>query len=600
MLFSIGIALMIILVAGFWTYQGLFSAAIMFFECVVSALIAFGFYEPLNGLWVGPLGGGIGRPLAFAVLFLVPLILMKVATDRFITANIRLNPIVDRAVAGVFGLLTSLLLVGTALVGVQMLPIGSEVFGYDRLAVGPDGTVSQKNLLLKPDNFAVSIANIASGGSMGNGSPLSTAQPDMLMNLYGARAAVQTEDTHEVPPDCIKINAYWETRQIDTITQKLEGGTLSRNFETKEVSGGKLLVFNITLAPNAGVKDKGDTYFRLPQFRLIGPTPELSRTQQAHLACGVSDLYINRNHSWQSVQEGQAGRLVRFDPTTKFLLNNNSAKNIAEAGKGYKFDIAFEVPDDFEPWYLAYKNGARCEINKAKMFKQAPPKSASIALGNTGPGRTAALDKPKPKPGQDAAGSVGKAPGGATHVADAKAVYVSTKLPVPVFKGESLVSQSLKGGKLGECNFAVEFDDELEKTDEVKDFLVPDGKKLVFIDADKNQALSMYGKALNFASNTLLQITLTTDKGETFFAQGFYAVAKVGNKKWVEIQYHPEADVPERCISKAKKVTNASLQATPKDERRFGYIFVVDPGVHIVTFASGGTGGKQTVDIKVP
>ncbi|MEK6643152.1 MAG: CvpA family protein [Planctomycetota bacterium] len=600
MLFSIGIALMIILVAGFWTYQGLFSAAIMFFECVVSALIAFGFYEPLNGLWGSALGGGIGRPLALAVLFLVPLTIMKYATDRFITANIRLNPIADRAVAGVFGLLTSLLLVGTALVGVQMLPIGSEVFGYDRLAVDPDGTVTQKNLLLKPDNFAVSIANIASSGSMSNGSPLATAQPDMLMSLYGARAAVQTEDTHEVPPDCLKVNAYWETRQIDTVTQKLEGATLSRNFETKEVSGGKLLVFNITLAPNAGVKDKGETYFRLPQFRLIGPTPELSRTQHVHLACGASDLYVNRNHAWHQIQEGQPSRLVRFDPTTKFLLCGNTWKTPPEAGKGYKFDIAFEVPDDFEPWYIAYKNGARYEINKAKMFKQAPPKSASVALGNTGPGQSAKLDKPKPKPGQDATGGVGKAPGGATHVADAKAVYVSTKLPVPVFKGESLVSQSLKGGKLGECNFAVEFDAKLDKADEVKNFDVPEGKKLVFLDADKNQALSMYGKALNFASNTLLQITLTTDKGEIYFAQGFYAVAKQGGQTWVEIQYHPEADVPERCISKAKKVTNAALQSTPKDVRRFGYIFVVDPGVHIVTFASGGTGGKQTVDIEVP
>lgn len=601
MLFSLGIAFMIILVAGFWTYQGLYSSAIFFFECVIATLIAFGFYEPLNGVWVATLGAGIGKPLAFAVLFLIPLAGMKAATDHYFTENLRFNVAVDRAVAGVFGLLSSLVLVGTALVGVQMLPIGSAVFGFERLAVSPEGDVSRKNIFFKPDNFAAGLASMASAGSMSGSANLATAQPDMLMNLYGARSCVQTEDTHDVPADCIKINSYWETRQIDAVTTKRENIGISRTFDTKEVSGGKLLVFDLNLGSTAGVKDKSDVYFRLPQFRLIGPPPDTKRSPQVILASGASDVYVNKSHNWVQIQDGQAKRLVRFDPMTNFVLSNNATKEVIEQGKGYRICVAFEVPDDFEPWYLAYKNGGRCEINKAKMFKQTPPKSGAIAMGNSGPGRSLGEPaKPKPKPGQEAAGTVGKPAGGATHIANATDVYVTSKIPVPVSRSESVVSGSLKGGKLDDCHFAVELEEDIEKSLEVKEFLVPDGKKLVILDADKNQALSMYGRALNFTSNVLAQVTLTTDKGEIYFAQGFYAVGKTSGKTWVEIQYHPEPDVPERSVTKPKKVTNAVLQSTPKETRRFGYIFVVDPGVKITTFKSGGTGGAQSVNIDVP
>jgi hypothetical protein len=593
MLFSIAMALMVVLIAGFWTYQGFFSSVLMFFECVIACAVAFGFYEALNSVWAASLGSGTGLPLAFMVLFLGVLALLRVATDKFLPDNVRLPMIADRAGAAVFGLLTGLLLVGTALVGVQMLPIGAEIFTYDRVTAKPDGTTSTSGFLLGPDAFAVWLANRASAGGLGGETPLGQAKPDLLMDLYGARSCVQTEDRHDIPPDGIKVNAYWEARQIDHANQRVEGISLVRDFETRDATSGKFLVFDVTIDRSACLKDKSDLYFRLPQFRLIGPPPETG-APKVYLACGISDVYVHRQY-WGQVQEGQPTRLVRFRPDTDFFLTPNIGRVVEDRG-GYRVSVAFEVPEDFEPWYLAFKSGAKCEINKQKMFRATPPKNAAAALGSAGPGRSLAEARP-----QEGKGKVGKPVGGATHVADAKEAYVSTRLPLALPKKESVVQRGLKGSKLGESHFFVEVPkDEVPKKEQVTEFSVPDDKKLVIIDADRNTALSMYGRALNYASNVAAQITLSTAEGTTYFAQGVYSLAKVGGKPYFEIQYHPDAEVPERCLEKPKKVTAAALRDTPPGERKFGYVFIVDPGVKIVSFSSGGTGGRQSVEIEVP
>lgn len=80
-----------------------------------------------------------------------------------------------------------------------------------------------------------------------------------------------------------------------------------------------------------------------------------------------------------------------------------------------------------------------------------------------------------------------------------------------------------------------------------------------------------------------------------------YSAAPIGGKMVLEIQYHPEADVPERCLAKAQKVTANIMRDTPEDQRKFGYIFLVDPGVKIVTFSAGARqGAKQKLEIDVP
>ena len=115
MLFSIVVALMVLLVAAFWAYQGFFSGVIMFFESVVAAMLAFALFEQIHSMWEDSIGVGIGLPLAFMLVFLISLALMRVFTDKFIPNNVRFPLYVDRVGGGVAGFFTGLVLVGSAL-----------------------------------------------------------------------------------------------------------------------------------------------------------------------------------------------------------------------------------------------------------------------------------------------------------------------------------------------------------------------------------------------------------------------------------------------------------------------------------------------------
>src|SRR5262245_28811460 len=116
MLFSIVVFLMVVLVAMFWTYQGLFSSLIMFFETLIALLLAVNFYEALNSLWDAQLGTGLGQPLAFILIFLVSLFAMREVTDRLVKRNVTIPMYVDRAGGGIVGLFLGLLLIGSALI----------------------------------------------------------------------------------------------------------------------------------------------------------------------------------------------------------------------------------------------------------------------------------------------------------------------------------------------------------------------------------------------------------------------------------------------------------------------------------------------------
>lgn len=616
MLFSLVVVLMVILVTAFWVYQGLFSAMIMFFLSVVSCMLAFGFFEQVHGLWAGSLDASVGLPLAFMLIFLISLGVFRFLTDKLITENLKLPVVLDRAGGGVCGLFIGLILVGTSLVAIQMLPMGSKVFGFERLEPLPDGGVSQKNLsFFNPDGFAVGFALMLSNDRFGGGNRLSDARPDLLMDLYSARANPQPEERVFLPEDSLKVRGWWKAQQIDTVEQRVEGDKLAREFKSEEVLPGKTLIVCRVRVDASASKTGAEIRFRPSQFRLVGPPPSAdgstSTTPELYMACGLTDLYLNKSHGLSKVDDAQVTRLVRFSPLTNFILGPEHTRPIGEVtGQGgndfvaaYLFEVAFEVPEAFEPWYIEFKRGARAEMTKS-LFVEEPPADAAVAGGRATSKKSTkkkVVEKDESEDEQKA--EVGRPTGGNVHVADAieARTGVFSELPFPLSREENLVSSALRRNKLDDCHFFVEIPDPPPSDWDVTEFNVPDGKKLVQVGAEKKDALSLFGRALNYASNVAAQIKITDADGNDYYAIGVYSAAPVDGKMILEIQYHPEAEMPERCLAKAKKVTSNILGSASPDQRKFGYIFLVDPGVKIVSFSAGQRqGSRQSLTIDVP
>ena len=253
----------------------------------------------------------------------------------------------------------------------------------------------------------------------------------------------------------------------------------------------------------------------------------------------------------------------------------------------FVFDVAFEVPVDFKPWYMEFKRGARADLTNQTMEEE-PPNDASIALGDKGPaGRV------------DRDAKVGRAPGGLTHLANAieERTGVSVELPVPLPYTDPKVRQHVSGGRFRGGRFYVSLPEEKFQA-EVREFVVPDGKKLFQVGADVLKAESMFGRAVNRAYNALAQIRVQDANGKNYFAIGQYGAAAIKGQPYFEIQYYPEAEVPERCLKEPDKVTRKVIHDAGPDKSKYGFLFLVDPGVKIVSFNIGNK--KQSLNIQVP
>ncbi|MFH1419040.1 MAG: CvpA family protein [Planctomycetota bacterium] len=601
MLLSIVAGLMVILVAAFWVYQGFFSSLIMFLDTVVACMIAFGFYEPLHAVWADSEAmQGIGRPVALMLIFVATLVVLRVATDKIVPDGVSLQLETDRTLGGVCGFFTGMILVGTGLVAVQMLPTGPSVLGYSRFVADAEGRTVKKGLGFRSDEFTVGMVNMLSAGGFGGGNPFGQAKPGLLDELYARRAVPQVGARVRVPEDCLRVIAYWEASQINELRQRMLGAELKRDFTPVSAEGfNKFLVCRVQLNPSAAAKEDQKIRFRVPQFRVVGPPPagagESEQPTELILACGMSDVYTHKGLELANIAPGQANKLVRFSPETDLILGPEIAKSIQQGGKGYEFDVVFEVPQDFVPWHIAFKDGAVAEITRKMSRKESP--------GPLGSGSAAAPSEPTAEHGQSSV-EVGAAPAGRTHFADAieERTGVSSRLPLPLDGSVSFVARSLRGGKLHEGHFWVEVPENPEAVSSVvTEFAVPSGKVMVQVGAEQNMPESMFGKALNYAAAVASQISVRTSDGRQYYAQGVYSAAPVGGKMIFEIQYWPNAEIPERCLKthEPKKLTKSVMENANPESRKFGYLFLVDPGVEITMF-SPIQNKEQALKITVP
>jgi hypothetical protein len=193
-----GIVLVLILImTSYLATQGTLSALWTLIAASFASLVAMGAYETL-ALTIAKWKPDYARGLAFLAIFLVAFLICKLLGDNLVPKNIRLPKGADRGIGAIFGFLTGLVAVGTTALGVQMLPLHTDLLGYDRFATpehmqGPaPGTVAQpKNLWLAPEAVSMTLWNLASGRSLGGNREFASIHPNLANESYGYRNVVQ-------------------------------------------------------------------------------------------------------------------------------------------------------------------------------------------------------------------------------------------------------------------------------------------------------------------------------------------------------------------------------------------------------------------------
>jgi len=340
--------------------QGFFSSIIMAMLCMMSALVAFNYFELLAGLLnsrgfaaYGTKGGSL------VAIFLVTLLILRLLTDHFIKGNMNFSMLIDRIGASFFGLLSSLTMVGIIALGFQMMPIPSQIMGFDRY---PDMEKLEeaKNFFPSADGFVLSLVKQSSNYGFGGSTNFCHFHPDMRRELYMNRLTLAQGSRQEASPDAIRLVKAWMIE--DGLKDLSSGTTLNPEVDGQFIAARVQISAGSEAKPGAQDAD-GKIRFALGNFRLVGFDPEERRKP------GTSIYPIG------------------------FLLPDWKVADSVGLGEGKmlpgtrEVDLLFEWPGDMQeiaPNYIEFKRTAWAKFTSAKMLAEAePPVDSRYAAVNT-------------------------------------------------------------------------------------------------------------------------------------------------------------------------------------------------------------------------
>jgi hypothetical protein len=111
--------------------EGLWGAALMFFNVLFAGIVAFNFYEPLATLVESSTGinWGFTDTSCLLTLFIVTLVMLRLVTETLSPTMVRFPNPVYQVGRVVFGLATSLVTVAILLLAFETAPVHKKVFG---------------------------------------------------------------------------------------------------------------------------------------------------------------------------------------------------------------------------------------------------------------------------------------------------------------------------------------------------------------------------------------------------------------------------------------------------------------------------------------
>ena len=211
-------------------------------------------------------------------------------------------------------------------------------------------------------------------------------------------------------------------------------------------------------------------------------------------------------------------------------------------------DFVFDVPKTFVPWFLAYKRGARAEVRESLLRAGAPqPKIVQAVTEETAP--------PEPPSTSEQPDRV---PGRHVHSGLSRFDrYLPVALEPDWITGTEMDTSD---GRFRQGHCAVDWPlFEAEPSVAISSFFVPSGMRLFQLSVTREEASSIFGRALQFTRETLAQYTVLDEHGQRYFRIGEIRIADVGGQEKLEIQYWPQAEMPERCIRPPRIIQDANL-----------------------------------------
>jgi len=159
------------------------------------------------------------------------------------------------------------------------------------------------------------------------------------------------------------------------------------------------------------------------------------------------------------------------------------------------------------------------------------------------------------------------------------------RMPMEMKSYRQLQNAEIASGALVDGHLVGEVDQQASGTDNaVTKFAVPADKRLLQLNTGFLQARSGLGRAVSFAVGTVQNYFVTAEGGNPYQLVGKYAIAEVDGTKTIEVQYFSNQAGSIGGVGKFDKIKDADL----KGDYQLVLLFLVDPGIRITSFSTGG------------
>ena len=362
------VVLLIVLGCGAYQYLkgSIFEAVTTIMITILASAVAFGFFEMLADYFISKGTESKIVPwaqsLCFVLLFVVAFAILQTAGMQLAKKKVDFGVLPERIGRPILGAFMGLLISGLLLTALAMAPLPNK-YPYQRFDARNPKASSPSKVFLNVDGFAAGWFSMLSKGSFSairNPQSFGAIHADFLDQLYLNRHNDSDEISLVVKPDSVSVpskEGAWDARPGEI-----------KDSEGKAVTpptGHGIVVVRMEMLKKA-VSKAGK--FTLGQVRLICEEKGSS---------GRAGINLYPIGYFSGVNEITTKKVLE-----KITLERNHFAN-TEVKK--PLDFAFEVPNDYTPIALEFKQNCIMQVPRVVSADQAPPVSPFVEKSKVEP-----------------------------------------------------------------------------------------------------------------------------------------------------------------------------------------------------------------------
>lgn len=580
MIFNLIIIALVLGLAYCWMVRGFFNA-FMHMLCVLFAgAIAFALWEPLAYMLIGasPERGllsfvsSAAWGIALILPFVIVLLLLRVITDKIVSAGIKNAGAVDYAGGAVCGLVVGVVCAGITTVGVQSMRLPTGFFGYKPVfyTEGGGSIVHADNLWIPVDDIVGMVYGNMSHGSLSSPEPLAKWYPNIVATSMAARLSPGGAGQNTIDPDDVRVVAAYEVGSASDAKRteellKYTGSSTPQSYvdiNGDSVTSGYIAGYVLEFEPSA--KEKGGKSSKGAQVIMSnGHVSMIAEGQDGK----TTNIFPVAMVSEGADSEGQLGRW-RFDARDVFISSEGGQSKV-------KMGFEFVVPAGYTPLALVVRQ-SRIVLDqnspKPMALADAGERDRRIRSGSIFEG--AARDKQER--------DISKAARIAGDNLDRDSGIRVTNSIGSVIPSQTARSEVDLDGEnrivTGEAKFSVEVlnNSGPGKNLRVDSYALGSSQSLVQIDVSLDQAISLLDEAARNA-DTNTPIVLIDSRGNEYEAIGY----KYEDDEILHLRFTPGSTLA--GLSEVPPISSARADQT------LVLLFVVTKGAMIEQVAVGDT-----------